>query len=98
MPLHTSYILQPLDISYFSLLKTAYSKQVKHLVKNRIYYITKVEFLPVFKKAFDQAFILSNIQGGFRGSSIFPFNPEAVLSQLSPILRTLSPDLPDEST
>jgi hypothetical protein len=31
------------------------------LVKNRIYYITKVEFLLAFKKAFDQAFILSNI-------------------------------------
>jgi hypothetical protein len=98
MPSHTSHILQPLDIGCFSPLKTAYSKQVEHLVKNRIYHITKVEFLPAFKKAFDQAFTLSNIQGGFRGSGIFPFNPEAVLSQLSPILRTPSPDLPDEST
>jgi hypothetical protein len=38
----------PLDVSYFSPLKTAYLKQIKHLVKNKIHYITKVEFLLVF--------------------------------------------------
>jgi hypothetical protein len=96
MPSHTSHLLQPLDIGCFSPLKTAYSKQIEHLVKNHIYHITKVEFLPAFKEAFDKAFTLSNIQGAFRGSGIFLFNPEAVLSQLSPILRTPSPDLPEE--
>jgi hypothetical protein len=96
MPSHASHLLQPLDIGCFSPLKTAYSKQIEHLVKNCIHYITKVEFLLAFKTAFDKAFTLSNIQGAFRGSGIFPFNPEAVLSQLSPILRTPSPDLPDE--
>jgi hypothetical protein len=55
------YILQPLDISCFSPLKTAYSKQIEHLVKNCIHYITKVEFLLAFKPAFDKAFTLSNI-------------------------------------
>ena len=94
MPPHASHLLQPLDVGYFSLLKTAYSKQVEHLVKNKIHHITKVEFLPAFKKAFDQAFTLSNIQGAFRGSSIFPFDPEAVLSRVGPAIRTLSLELP----
>lgn len=61
MPLYTSHILQPLDVSCFSLLKTVYSKQIKHLVKNKIYYIMKVEFLLAFKQAFKQVFTLSNI-------------------------------------
>jgi hypothetical protein len=52
MPLYALHLLQPLDISYFSPLKTAYSKQIEDLVKNQIHYITKVEFLSAFKKAF----------------------------------------------
>jgi hypothetical protein len=98
MPPHASHLLQPLDVSCFSPLKTAYSKQVEHLVKNKIHHITKVEFLPAFKKAFDQAFTLSNIQGAFRGSGIFPFDPEAVLSRVGLAIRTPSPELPTQST
>jgi hypothetical protein len=53
MPLYASYLLQPLNVGCFSPLKTIYSKQIKHLVKNKIHYITKVEFLLAFKQAFD---------------------------------------------
>jgi hypothetical protein len=49
MPPYASYLLQPLDVSYFGPLKTVYLKQIKHLVKNKIHYITKVEFLLAFK-------------------------------------------------
>jgi hypothetical protein len=96
MPSHASHILQPLDVGCFSPLKTAYSKQIEHLVRNRIHHITKVEFLSAFKTAFDQVFTLSNIQGSFRGSGIYPFDPEAVLSNLDVIIRTPSPDLPED--
>jgi hypothetical protein len=61
MPPYASHLLQPLDISCFSPLKTIYSKQIKYLVKNKIHHITKVEFLPAFKQAFEQAFTSSNI-------------------------------------
>jgi hypothetical protein len=96
MPPHASHILQPLDIGCFSPLKTAYSKQIEYLVKNHIHHITKVEFLSAFKIAFDQAFTTSNIQGSFRGSGIYPFNPETVLSNLDVIVRTPSPELPED--
>jgi hypothetical protein len=96
MPSHASHILQPLDIGCFSPLKNAYSKQIEHLVRNRIQHITKVEFLSAFKTAFDQVFTLSNIQGSLRGSGIYPFDPEAVLSNLDVIIRTPSPDLPED--
>jgi hypothetical protein len=98
MPLYASYLLQPLDIGCFSPLKTVYSKQIEDLVKNQIYHITKVEFLSAFKKAFYQAFTLSNIQGAFRGFGIFPFDPEAMLSRLGLAIRIPSLELPTEST
>jgi hypothetical protein len=41
---------------------------------------------------------LSNIQGAFRGSGIFLFDPEAVLSRVGPVIRTLSLELPTQST
>jgi hypothetical protein len=69
-----------------------------HLVRNRIHHITKLESLPAFKKAFDQALTTSNIPGGFRGSGIYPFDSEAVLCDLHLIPRTPSPGLPDDST
>jgi hypothetical protein len=66
------------------------------LVKNQIHYTTKVGFLSAFKTAFDQVFTLSNIQDSFRGSDIYPFGPEAVLSKFDVIIRTPSPELPGD--
>ncbi|KAF1922369.1 CENP-B protein, partial [Didymella exigua CBS 183.55] len=56
MPPHLSYLLQPLDVGCFSPLKRAYSCEVESLMRNHINHITKLEFLPAFKAAFDQAF------------------------------------------
>ncbi|KAF7578752.1 hypothetical protein PtrM4_029920 [Pyrenophora tritici-repentis] len=88
MPPHSSHLLQPLNIGYFSPLKTAYSRQAKDLMRNKITHITKLEFLPCFKGAFDAAIIKANIQGSFRGASLVPFNLEAVISTLNVRLRT----------
>lgn len=33
----------------------------------------------------------SNIQGGFRGAGLVPFNPESVLLKLDLMIRTLIP-------
>jgi hypothetical protein len=61
-------------------------------MRNKIIYITKLEFLPCFKGAFDTAIIKANIQGGFRGASLVLFNPEAVILKLNVRLRI--PPLP----
>jgi hypothetical protein len=47
------HLLQPLDISCFLLLKRAYSREVKALIRYYINYITKLEFLPAFKAAYN---------------------------------------------
>jgi hypothetical protein len=58
-------------------------------MRNKITYITKLEFLPCFKGAFDAAITKANIQGGFRGAGLVPFNLKAVISTLNVRLRTL---------
>jgi hypothetical protein len=50
---YLSYLLQPLDISCFSLLKRVYSREVKSLIRHYINYITKLKFLPAFKAAYN---------------------------------------------
>jgi hypothetical protein len=50
---YLSYLLQPLDVSCFSPLKRVFSREIKALIRHYINYITKLEFLLVFKTAFD---------------------------------------------
>jgi hypothetical protein len=94
MPAHSSHLLQPLNVGCFAPLKKAYGRQAEKLIRNRINHITKTEFLPCFIAAFKASFTPSNIQGGFRGAGLVPFDPERVISTLDVKLRTPSPQLP----
>ena len=53
MPPHSSHLLQPLDVGCFSPLKRAYSREIESLIRNYINYITKLEFLPAVKAAYN---------------------------------------------
>jgi len=94
MPPHSSHLLQPLDVGCFAPLKKAYGRQAEDLMRNRITHITKLEFLPCFIRAYNAAITPSNIQGGFRGAGLVPFDPERVIIALDVRLRTPSPLLP----
>ena len=94
MPPHLSHLLQPLDVGCFAPLKQAYGDQVNKLVRHRITHITKLEFLSCFIEAHSKAITPSNIQGGFRGAGLVPFDPQRVISTLDVKLRTPSPPLP----
>jgi hypothetical protein len=61
-------------------------------MRNYINYITKLEFLPAFKAAFDRSFTPVNICSAFRGAGLVPLQPETVLLKLDVKLRT--PTLP----
>jgi len=91
MPPHSSHLLQPLDVGCFSPLKRAYSREVESLMRNHINHITKLEFLPAFKAAFDRSFTLANIQSAFRGAGLVPLQPDTILSKLDVQLRTPTP-------
>ncbi len=91
MPAHSSHILQPLDVGCFAALKRAYGKEIEGLMWLYISHITKVEFLNSFKVAHFKAMTKENIDGGFRGSGLVPFDPKAVLSKLDVVVQTPSP-------
>ena len=91
MPPHSSHLLQPLDVGCFSPLKRAYSREVESLIRNHINHITKLEFLPAFKAAFDRSFTAANICSAFQGAGLVPLQPDAVLSKLDVQLRTPTP-------
>jgi hypothetical protein len=91
MPPHLSHLLQPLDVGCFAPLKKAYGRQAEDLMRNRITYIMKLEFLLCFIRAYNAAITPSNIQGGFRGAGLVLFDLERVIIALDVRLRTLLP-------
>ena len=82
MPAHSSHLLQPLDVGCFGPLKKAYGRQIETFMRSHITYISKEDFLPAFKKAFNISMTSSNIQGGFQGAGLVPFDPQVILSKL----------------
>jgi hypothetical protein len=78
MPPHSSHLLQPLDVGCFSPLKKAYGRHIEDMMRAQITHITKDDFFPAFRNAFFAALTESNIQGGFGGAGIVPFDPESV--------------------
>jgi len=98
MPLYVSHLLQPLDVGCFGPLKKAYSRQIEQLMRMSITHISKLEFLCSFKEAFFASITEKNIQGGFSGVSLVPYNPERVISKLDMRIRTLTPPAPGLTT
>jgi hypothetical protein len=95
MPPHSSHLLQPLDVACFSPLKRRYSNEISILARNHAHHISKEDFLPAFKAAYDKAFSRENICAGFRAAGLVPHDPDAVLSKLDVRLRTSTPPHPD---
>ena len=91
MPPHSSHLLQPLDVGCFSPLKRAYSHEVESLIRDHINHITKLEFLPAIKVAYDRSFTPTNIRSAFQGAGLAPHQPDVVLSRLDVQLRTPTP-------
>jgi hypothetical protein len=91
MPAHSSHKLQPLDVGCFRALKRFYGKEIEDLMRAHVSHISKEDFLPAFLEAYKNTFTVSNIQGGFRGAGIVPYDPEYVISQLDVTFRTPTP-------
>ncbi len=56
-----------------------------------INHVSKLEFLCGFRKAFFASIIERNIQGGFAGAGLMPYDLERVISKLDMKLRTPTP-------
>ena len=91
LPAHSSHLLQPLDVGCFNPLKRAYSRALEDFIKSHVNHITKTEFLIAFHAAHVAAMTPQNIQGGFKGAGLVPFDPECVISKLDVKLGTRTP-------
>ena len=94
MPPHSSHLLQPLDVSCFSVLKRSYGSVVQEQMRAGINHVDKDDFLDLYLQARIATYSPSTIQSGFRATGLVPFDPDEVLSRLHIQLKTPSPVRP----
>ena len=97
IPPHSSHILQPLDVSCFGPIKTAYGQQVEAKMRLGNNHIDKIEFLSAYTIVHQEVMTRSNIMAGFTASGLVPFHPAQVLNKLDPIPSTPSSKGSDSS-
>ena len=96
MPPHSSHLLQPLDIGYFSVLKRAYGQLVENQMRCGINHIDKLDFLAAYPQARKEAYKAETIQNSFAGAGLVPCAPDRVLSKLNIHLKTPTPQVVDQ--
>lgn len=78
-PPHTTNYYQPLDVGVFKALKNAFSAECTKLMrKNKRKFLNRYDISAVLNPAWVKAVNPANIQSGFRGSGVWPLNPDAV--------------------
>ncbi|KAL3269501.1 hypothetical protein HHI36_008567 [Cryptolaemus montrouzieri] len=74
---HTSHRMQPLDVSFFGPLKTAYKKECDLYMKsNRLEHITPCDVASLVRKSYITVASINKAESGFRATGIFPINPQ----------------------
>jgi hypothetical protein len=81
LPPHSSHVLQPLDLSCFSPVKTRYRAQIAQLATlDDSAPVKKARFIDCYHFAREEGLTERTIRGGWSASGISPWNPEKVLS------------------
>ena len=93
IPAYSSYLLQPLDIGYFTVLKRSYGRMVEFKIRNGINHINKLDFLEAYPSARIKAFKSETIKNSFAAAGLVLFAPDQVISKLNIQLRTPTPPL-----
>lgn len=80
-PPHSTHTLQPLDVSIFGPLSTAYSAELEQFLHDYqgISHITKRDFFQIFWPAWNTALSKKNIESAWNSVSLHPWNPEKIL-------------------
>ncbi|XP_030037458.2 uncharacterized protein LOC115452977 [Manduca sexta] len=77
LPPHTSHRMQPLDVSFFGPLKTAYKKECDlHIKSHRLEHISPYDVASLVRKAYITVASINKAESGFRATGIFPINPQ----------------------
>ncbi|XP_050295376.1 uncharacterized protein LOC126735435 [Anthonomus grandis grandis] len=76
-PAHTSHRMQPLDVSVYGPLKTAYSRACDDFLTNNLgKAITLNDIASIFGKAYLKVATVANVLSGFRATGIEPFDSD----------------------
>lgn len=75
---NSTHILQPCDVGIFGPLKKSWKKVVRKYKQTTTAPITKQNFAPKFKEAYDDAIKTSTIKKSFKACGLCPINPDAV--------------------
>ena len=101
LPPHTSHLLQPLDVAVFAPLKTALHQETDMIVRaGGGSGISKKEWARCYVAAREKAIITPNVEAGFRGAGISPYNRGKILMSNAlgeDPFRTPSPE-PEETS
>lgn len=74
---HTSHRMQPLDVTFFGPLKSAFRRECDNYIKSHaMIKITPFEIAELFNKAYSQVATIQKGISGFSATGIFPLNPE----------------------
>lgn len=83
LPLHSTHILQPLDVGLFSPLKEYYTKLLDQGTRTHPYQsLNKSDFFPLLMQARRQAFTEKNIKSAFTATGIHAFRRQQGLNIL----------------
>lgn len=91
IPPYASYLLQPLDVGYFSVLKRLYGGAVSTLIRNGVNSIDKEDFLKLIADTRIGAFKTFTIKNSFLATGLAPFDANKVLEKLNIHLDSLPP-------
>lgn len=92
LPPHTSNKLQPLDVTFFGGLKTAYNSECdKFMRTNKFEKITPYDVAHLFNKAYIRVATLEKGISGFKRTGIYPFNPDAYTREELEVAQPLIP-------
>ena len=82
LPPHTTHVLQPLNVSLFAPLATAYKANIRSITQlGASYSVDKVNFLEQYQKARVSAFTILNIRKAWEKTGLVPYNPALILDQ-----------------
>jgi hypothetical protein len=80
LPAHASHLLQPLDLSPFSVLKNRYRQELRELAAlDDAAPIKKDRFIQLYQQARGAGLSPYTIRAGWKASGMVPFNPDKVL-------------------
>jgi hypothetical protein len=97
LPPHSIHVLQPLDLSCFSPVKSRYRSHIAALASlDDAAPVKKYRFIKYYHLAREEGLTLKTIKSGWRASGIYPWNPQKGLrsSQVKTKAKTNPPSPP----